>query len=298
MLFLFLSAAVGAQEIIQATTKERSEGTQIAVVGPTVAADGDESEDNAHNYRLLQSNEFFVDSPYLQEKGELQHTFSFTRIKHHSWAMTFTEEAPLWSDKHQLSLSIPANLTWNNAGDHRGFGDVQLEYNYGLIGSSSSRITVSPGIGLTLPTGSWKKELGAGGPAVSFNLPVGVMLGKRFGSNSAFEITYTRSAKNEDGDKADTLGYEFGQSFVWYAKPKLNFLIDAVWERSQEITGPGSKKNENEFMVSPGVRWAYVLKNGLVISPGVAVPAGVGPSRGEYGVFFYLSFEHLIGRGR
>ena len=32
--------------------------------------------------------------------------------------------------------------------------------------------------------------------------------------------------------------------------------------------------------------------SGLQIVPGVAVPVGVGPSEGEYGVIGYLSFEH------
>jgi hypothetical protein len=37
--------------------------------------------------------------------------------------------------------------------------------------------------------------------------------------------------------------------------------------------------------------------SGLQIAPGVAVPIGVGPSRGERSLFVYLSFEHPF-RGR
>jgi len=58
------------------------------------------------------------------------------------------------------------------------------------------------------------------------------------------------------------------------------------------------KEYEREFFVSPGVRWAYVLKNSLIVSPGVAVPIGIGQSRGENGIFFYLSFEHLLRKER
>lgn len=127
-----------------------------------------------------------------------------------------------------------------------------------------------------------------------FKVPVGVMLTSRFGSNSSAELTYTKSAKNSEGERADTIGYEIGQSFVWFAKPKLNFLVEAVWERSQEVIGHRSVKDEHEFLVSPGVRWAWVFKNGLIVSPGVAVPIGIGPSTGERGIFFYIAFEHLF----
>jgi hypothetical protein len=43
------------------------------------------------------------------------------------------------------------------------------------------------------------------------------------------------------------------------------------------------------------VRWAHNFTNGLQIVPGVSVPMGAGPSAGERGVIFYLSFEHPIG---
>ena len=34
----------------------------------------------------------------------------------------------------------------------------------------------------------------------------------------------------------------------------------------------------------------------LQIVPGIAVPIGVGPSRGEKGIFLCLSFEHPFGK--
>jgi hypothetical protein len=250
-----------------------------------------EKADSSQKYRLLQSNDFLVDTAYLQEENELQHTFTFSRTNHSNWSAVFNEEIPLGSEKHQLSFSLPAQFVGNGPDRHKGFGDARLEYNYGLIGDSASRLTISPGIGISLPVGSSRKELGAG---LIFKLPVGVMLTSRFGSNSSAELTYTRSAKNGEGQRADTVGYEIGQSFVWFAKPKLNFLVETVWERSQEVIGHRSVKNEHEFLVSPGVRWAWVFKRGLIVSPGVAAPIGVGPSRGERGIFFYIAFEHLF----
>jgi len=47
-----------------------------------------------------------------------------------------------------------------------------------------------------------------------------------------------------------------------------------------------------QSLLNPGIRWAYNFKNGLQIVPGIALPFGVGPSKGEKGIFLYLSLEH------
>ena len=61
---------------------------------------------------------------------------------------------------------------------------------------------------------------------------------------------------------------------------------------------PGQTQRENSAFMSPGLRWAHNFESGLQIVPGVAVPVGVGKSRGEVGVIFYLSFEHPFGKKR
>lgn len=247
---------------------------------------------SGQKYRLLQSNGLLVETAYHQESGELQHTFSMSRTNRRSWSSVFTEEIPLGSDKHQLSFSLPAQLVKNDSESFRGVGDAKFEYSYFLYGNNSSKVTFAPGFGVSVPTGSVRKELGAGAPGVSAKLPVSVMLGKQFASNSTFEMSYTRRAKNDEGERANLVGYEFGQSFVWFAKPKLNFLVEAVWERSPEIIGDDRRKYEQELYLNPGVRWAHTFKNGLMIIPSVGVPIGIGASRGERGIFLSVAFEH------
>jgi hypothetical protein len=294
--YLVYSAALATFLLVPAGNAQDSTGTPHEQDLPAASEKLKETE--AQEHRLLQSNGFLVETAYLQEEGELQHNFTFSRTNRRNWSMVVNEEIPLGSEKHQLSFSVPAQLAGNAAAPGRGFGDSKIGYSYGLIGNSASRFSISPGVGLSVPTGRSGTQLGAGAPGVSFIVPVGVMLTGRFASNSSFEITYTRSAKNSERQLADTLGYEMGQSLVWFAKPKLNFLIEAVWERSQTVVGPGLRENEYDLLLSPGVRWAYVLKNGLIISPGVAVPVGIGPSRGEKGAFFYISFEHRFRDGK
>jgi hypothetical protein len=51
-------------------------------------------------------------------------------------------------------------------------------------------------------------------------------------------------------------------------------------------------ESQGTTFISPGIRWAYNFPSGLQIVPGIAVPLGVGSSKGEKAIFLYLSFEH------
>ena len=79
---------------------------------------------------------------------------------------------------------------------------------------------------------------------------------------------------------------------IWLARPDLNFLLEALWTRTETVTAPHRVRGELAAFVSPGVRWSYDFRTGLQIVPGIAFPIGVGPSHGRYGVLVYLSFEH------
>jgi len=108
--------------------------------------------------------------------------------------------------------------------------------------------------------------------------------------------TFIPSAQDTVGNHASTAGYNFGQSFIWLVRPRVNFMLETVFASSQVVVARDRTTWENLLLLSPGVRWAYSFKNGLQIVPGVAMPLGVGPSAGEKGFFLYLSFEHPFER--
>lgn len=255
-------------------------------------------EDEKPFGRFLQSNGLLVETAYHQEAGEVQHSVSFARSSREGWASVVSQEWPVFSEKHQVSFSLPADVFIKRADGNRGAGDLALEYSYFLIGDNKSKVTVSPGIGFSVPTGSVVKGLGAGGAGASAKLPVSVMLTRRFASNSTVELRYMSRARNAEGDRFRLWNYEVGQSFVWFARPKFNVLVEGVWGRSKAANSDGFREIENEVFVSPGVRWAHVFHNGLSIIPGVAVPIGVGPSQGDHRIFFYLAIEHPFKRVR
>jgi hypothetical protein len=255
-------------------------------------------EDENPLERFLQSNGLLVETAYHQEAGEVQHAVSVSRSSKDGWASVVSQEWPVFGEKHQVTFSLPAEVFLKRPDGIRGVGDLTLEYSYFLVGDNKSKITVSPGVGFSIPTGSVAKGLGAGGAGVSVKLPISVMLSKRFASNSNVELGYVSRAKNAEGDRFRLWNYEVGQSFVWFVRPKFNVLVEAIWDRSKAANRDSFREIENEIFVSPGVRWAHVFHNGLSIIPGVATPLGLGPSRGDHRIFFYLAIEHPFRRGR
>jgi hypothetical protein len=55
--------------------------------------------------------------------------------------------------------------------------------------------------------------------------------------------------------------------------------------------GQGGAESITEAWLSPGIRFALNLPGHLQVVPGVAVPIGIGPSRGKTGLFLYFSVE-------
>jgi hypothetical protein len=165
------------------------------------------------------------------------------------------------------------------------------------VGSGKDRVAFAPRFSVLLPTGN--SRLGRGSGAVGFqtNLPLSIAATKKLVAHWNAGATFTPSAKNELDQKAFTAGYNLGTSFVWLAHPRFNAMLETVFDSSESVVAPDTTVRENSLLLSPGFRWAHNFKNGLQIVPGFAVPIGVGPSSGEKGIIFYLSFEHPFKKG-
>jgi hypothetical protein len=245
----------------------------------------------------IQDNSFLVEEAYNQERGVVQHINTFTRMANsHDWAYTFTQEWP-WNPhpRHQFSYTVAAT----SLGDfsRAGFGDTLLNWRYQLIGSGETRIAFAPRISALLPTGDSRFGRGAGGTGLQSNLPLSVELTPHFVTHTNAGFTVVPRAQDWVGDHARTFGYNFGQSVIWLAHPRVNFMLETAYSAFDCVVAPNKTDRDQTLYVSPGIRWAHNFKNGLQIVPGVAVPVGVGPSSGEHGLFFYLSFEHPFVRG-
>lgn len=239
----------------------------------------------------IQDNSFLVEEAYNQEFGVVQHIQSVQRMwPSGNWVYSFTQEWPVQFDpRHQLSFTVPV------VGQQSAitqFGDIALNYRYQLVGNGEAKVAFSPRFSVLLPTGSSSSGTGAGGTGLQFNLPLSIVHSKKLTTHWNLGSTITPHQKNEVGDKASTAGVNLGQSFIWNFNHRLNGMLETVWNSAESVVARDKTVRQQSLLVSPGVRWSYNLKNGTQIVPGIGVPAGVGPSRGDWGILFYFSIEH------
>jgi hypothetical protein len=239
----------------------------------------------------IRDNSFLVEEAYNQEKGVVQHIQTFQYMRGGSWAYNFTQEWPVPKETHQLSYTVPV-LRLRDEGTETGLGDVALNYRYQLI--LKDPVAFAPRFSLTLPSGNHEKGLGSGAVGYQTNLPLSLELSEKWVTHWNLGMAFVPRAKGIDGEKADTLGFNYGASIVYLLSEKFNLLFEAVGTSSESVEGNGLTKREHAFFINPGFRFAINFESGLQIVPGIGVPIGVGSSSGEYGVFLYLSLEHPV----
>jgi hypothetical protein len=243
--------------------------------------------------KVIQDNSFLLEEAYNQEAGVIQHISFFTRMSEdRSWLYSFTQEWPVTGQKHQFSYTLVGMHSGGYLGSGAGLGDTALNYRYQLVGSGDTRLAIAPRLSLLVPSGDSRLGRGYGGTGLQTNTAISFVVKPQLVSHTNFGATWIPRAKNDVGDRAGTAGYNLGQSFIWLAKPNFNVMLETVFNDTASVVGPGKTERGKDLLISPGVRWAHNFKNGLQIVPGVAFPIGAGPSSGDHGVIFYLSFEH------
>lgn len=245
----------------------------------------------AEETKKIQDNSFLIEEAYNQEAGVVQHIQSFMYLKKSKdWLYTFTQEWPVPKETHQLSYTIPVNRLHDN--DTTGVGDILLNYRYQAI--LKDRIALAPRFSLILPTGDYKKGLGTDTVGYQVNIPLSVELSDKLVTHWNMGTTYTPRAKDTLGDKANIHGFNYGTSLIYLATENFNLMLEAAGTSTETAPLNGAKSIDSTFFINPGVRFAINCKSGLQIVPGFSVPIGIGPSKGEYGGLFYLSFEHPL----
>jgi hypothetical protein len=240
--------------------------------------------------RAIQDNSFLIEEAYNQEAGVVQHISFFTRGSDRSWQYAFTQEWPLGGERHQFSYTLLLQHAGTTGAT--GIGDASLNYRYQLLGDGTRRLAVAPRLSLLLPTGSAARQLGVGDAGVQVTAPASWAISRRLAAHWNGGVTHAPSARDAAGNRAATTSWNLGQSTIWLVTPTFNVMLEAAWNRDQAVAGPGPVVTSERFFLSPGVRLAVNRPGGLQIVPGMAVPIGVGPSRGDVAVILYLSVEH------
>jgi len=242
---------------------------------------------NKFDFERIEDNSFLIEEAYNQDPGVIQHISAFQYMKDKTWLYTFTDEWPVPGRNHQLSTTIPV---LNN--DETGLGDIALNYRYQAV--FKKRFAFSPRFSLLLPTGNYKKGLGEGVPGYQLSLPFSYLLSRKIVTHYNLGVTFTPNAKKADGSQFDQVIYNYGLSIILLLNKNFNFMFEAVGNTTFIKTKNTGTKTTNSLLINPGFRYAINYKSGLQIVPGIAVPIGLGTSKGELGIFAYLSFEHPL----
>lgn len=249
------------------------------------------AQQGAERPEPIKDNSFLVEEAYNQEPGVVQHVNTFGRaFTGGGWEYSFTQEWPVRSMRHQLSVTIPvAQVT---PGTRGSIGDVLLNYRYQLAGAEGGPIAIAPRASLVLPTGSTATGQGGGGTGLQVNLPLSLEHGSRFVTHWNAGASWTPAARDASGATASATSMAASQSVIWLAHERVNLLVETAWTRAAAVSGPNTTVAVHEAFVAPGVRWKHDFRSGLQVVPGIAIPIGVGPARGSRALFVYLSFEH------
>jgi len=240
----------------------------------------------------IQDNSFLVEEAYNQDDGVIQHISLVQFLSTGDVVYTQTDEWPLRTIKHQLSVTASINESGNYRQYGPGWGDTAINYRYQLVGSGETRLAIAPRLSMLLPTGDSSTGRGYGGWGLQTNLPISFQLNRYLVTHWNAGVTWIPSAQDAQHNHAALINPNLAQSTVWLVKPRFNALCEVVWTNNASVIAPARTTRQQALFVSPGVRWAYNFKSGLQIVPGVGLPIGLMGGAGQRGAIFYLSFEH------
>lgn len=251
-------------------------------------------KDSAGFSKAIEDNSFFIEEAYNQEDRVIQHISNgrYSWLSGRDFSCSFTQEWPVVSQKHQFSYTI--GFSSLNSGNISGFNDVMLNYRYQLTGHDAF-ITLAPRVSLIIPAGNEKKDLGTGVFGYQFNLPTSKRISKSFVGHANLGYTLLPNVESKGADNTvyhNTYSLvNIGASAIWLMTYRTNLMLEVLYNVVHEAGESAEMVTYGQAIVSPGIRHAFDLKS-LQIVPGMAVPIVIQNKNTEFGIFFYLSFEH------
>lgn len=246
----------------------------------------------------IQDNSFLIEEAYNQEPGVVQHIFTgFYGLDKmggpddRTLALSFTQEWPVFSQKHQFSYTVPYNSVRQGGVSVNGVGDVLLNYRYQVCLDEDTWRGFAPRFSLVLPTGDTSRGFGDDTLGYQWNLPFSTALRDRWFVHANAGLTYLPDSAGVS-PRRDRLHYNLGASVIYAVKPDLHLMLECVGAWNQADDGAGRVRRELAAILSPGVRQAFNFANESQLVIGLAVPIGLTRSAPDVGVFLYVSFEH------
>lgn len=252
-------------------------------------------------------NSFLIEEAYNQESGVVQHilnlVFSWDKVSGSTYSETeiaFTQEWPLFSQKHQLSYTIPVFFLGGSGVTVEGMSDIALHYRFQLLSESDKLPAFAPRFSLILPTGNEDNGLGSGVVGYQVNLPLSKKFLKlwqgHFNLGATLLPGVEQNLPSGGSVSEDLVSFNAGFSTIYLLKNNFNFMLEFLTEWEQELDASGTKDRFTGMVISPGLRYAINTAGGAQWVLGIASPLSLTKEGNDYGVFLYLSFEHFFRR--
>ena len=258
---------------------------------------------SARNVDGIMDNSFLVEEAYNQEAGVVQHIFNgiyglnrAPGADDRTFDFVFTQEWPVFSQKHQFSYAVPYSYAKIGGQSEDGLGDILLNYRYQAYFNEETLTAFAPRFSLVLPTGSATRGLGEDTLGYQLNLPVSSAIGNRWFVHGNAGLTHLPNAAS--AGERDLLHYHLGASAIYAPTRDLHFLLEWIGVWNHGPAASGNLEREFESVISPGVRRAINCANGTQVVLGLAVPVGLTAPTPDVGVFLYLSIEHGFLKGK
>jgi hypothetical protein len=239
----------------------------------------------------IQDNSFFVEEAYNQEPGIVQRIINvpaFFTQGDKKVSFIFTQEWPIFTQTHQFSYTIPYTFTESE----NDFEDIRLNYRLQALMEGERKPAFAPRFSLVTPFGD-VKGFGHDRLGYEINLPFSKIVSNRVTLNFN-----AGGALFPDVNDRDLWNYNLGGSVIYAVNRDFNLMLEAVAFWEEDVDAARRIDRTVTALLSPGARYAFNCPNDLQIVVGAATPIGLTSDSPDWGLFFYLSFEHPFVRAQ
>lgn len=226
----------------------------------------------------IMDNSFLVEEAYNQEPRIFQNIFGFIR-QSGDVLMTFTQEWPAPSMRHQLSYTMGALLKRSES----AIGVVSVNYRFQAMTEGPGRPAFAPRLSLILPAGHPSAGGGEGG--LQANLPFSKQQGDMAYHGNAGLTWLPR------GERDDFVSPFLAGSAIYRLRPMFHLMLESLLVFDASETPAGRTERTRSFTLSPGVRGGWNLAEDTQLILGAAIPVTRTAGESSVGVFAYLSYE-------
>jgi hypothetical protein len=247
----------------------------ILVAAPDAAAQATEPF-------AITDNSFLVEEAFNQEPGIFQNILTVRRANNGAWENGFTQEWPLFTQRHQISYTVP----FGSSAGASGVGDAFVHYRLQVFDGSNARPAFSPRVSLILPTAS--DGLGSKSFGWEFNLPFSKQVGDVFLHWNA-GATHLPAADIE-GQEYNLLTPRVAGSAIWRVQRMLNLMLESVIDWEEGVVD-GQTTRRTTVTLVPGFRTGWDTGDDTQLVVGLGLPVTFRDHGDSAGVLVYFSYE-------